>query len=57
MMKRRINILAVLMVVLAMVAPLSAPLSAQAQDARTLTSMDFNIVGVTLSVGGTEGRC
>jgi hypothetical protein len=51
MMRKRINILAVLMMVLAMVAPLSAPLSAQAQDARTLTSMDFNIVGVTLSVG------
>ena len=51
MMKRRINILAVLMLVLAMVAPLSTPLSAHAQDARTLTKMDFNIVGVTLSVG------
>ena len=39
------------MIVLAMVAPLTALVSAHAQDARTLTTMDFNIVGVTLSVG------
>lgn len=51
MMKRRNNILALLILMVAMVASLYAPVSAQAQDARTLTKMDFNIVGVTLSVG------
>ena len=35
----------------AMVASFYAPMSAYAQEGRTLTTMDFNIVGVTLSVG------
>ena len=48
--------------ILAMVAPLTALLSAHAQDARTLTTMDFNIVGVTLErrpgiSGCSQGHC
>lgn len=48
MMKRRFNFCAVLMIVVAM----AGAMNAQAQEtARQLTNMDFNIVGVTLSVG------
>ncbi|MCE5212537.1 MAG: hypothetical protein LLG40_13420 [Deltaproteobacteria bacterium] len=50
-MRRQNNILALLMLMVAMVASFYAPMSVRAQEARTLTTMDFNIVGVTLSVG------
>jgi hypothetical protein len=40
-----------LMVAVVAVASLYAPVSANAQEGRALTSMEFNIVGVTLSVG------
>lgn len=51
MTKRKVNILALLMLMVAVVASLYAPVSANAQEGRALTSMEFNIVGVTLSVG------
>ena len=43
--KRRLNILVALLLILAMAVP------AFGQQARTLTSMDFTIVGVSLQVG------
>ena len=49
-MKRRINIFAALMVSVAMA--VIAPMPTHAQDAaKPLMMMDFNIVGVSLSVG------
>lgn len=50
-MKRKVDIIALLMLVMEVVASLCLPVFVSAQEGRTLTSMDFNIVGVTLSVG------